>query len=226
MVFQFIIKATIMMTVVLSMSSHAAILYEQSSVSSLTLGFTSVYGTNEQDVADNFITTGNWNVASAGWAGVFDLDVVIEQTRDFTVEFYNDVNSSPDANPFVTMNVSAYSFYEGTNSSGDRNLYSFKANLLDTVNLLDSASYFFSVTDRGQDSSGSNGMFWRTTSSGDTDINIRSGDLGDWGVISGGAANTVFSLSDTTVVPIPAAVWLFSSGLLGVFGLARYNKKE
>ena len=32
-----------------------------------------------------------------------------------------------------------------------------------------------------------------------------------------------FELINTTVVPVPAAVWLFGSGLIGLIGLARRN---
>jgi len=36
---------------------------------------------------------------------------------------------------------------------------------------------------------------------------------------------TDFELVSTTVVPVPAAVWLFGSGLLGLAGLARRNNR-
>jgi len=32
------------------------------------------------------------------------------------------------------------------------------------------------------------------------------------------------TFSSTTVVPIPAAVWLFGTGLLGLFGMARKKR--
>ena len=38
------------------------------------------------------------------------------------------------------------------------------------------------------------------------------------------AYNAVESWADFTVVPVPAAVWLFGSGLLGLIAVARRKK--
>ncbi len=61
-------------------------------------------------------------------------------------------------------------------------------------------------------------------------------DLSDWGIADGAS---IFSFNirgtgqsdimgasgiSTGVVPVPAAVWLFGSGLIGLFGLARYRQ--
>ena len=42
--------------------------------------------------------------------------------------------------------------------------------------------------------------------------------------LSGNTANAQLSLTGTGVVPVPAAVWLFGSGLLGLVGMARRKK--
>jgi fumarate reductase subunit C len=34
----------------------------------------------------------------------------------------------------------------------------------------------------------------------------------------------IFMVREATVVPVPAAVWLFASGLLGLVGIARRRK--
>lgn len=51
---------------------------------------------------------------------------------------------------------------------------------------------------------------------------VSSSNFGDsWGPFSGTPYTEVWDVSIQTVVPIPAAVWLFSSGLLGLIGISR-----
>jgi hypothetical protein len=40
-------------------------------------------------------------------------------------------------------------------------------------------------------------------------------------LIGTGSTETPFLTIETTVIPLPAAVWLFGSGLLGLIGFAR-----
>jgi len=49
---------------------------------------------------------------------------------------------------------------------------------------------------------------------------------GDWdsGVIPGSGVPGDFMAVRTSTIPIPAAVWLFGSGLLGLVGIARHKK--
>ena len=53
------------------------------------------------------------------------------------------------------------------------------------------------------------------------DIN-NNGDISGYGSI-GGQTHT-FLLTNVSAVPVPAAVWLFGSGLLGLVGVARRKK--
>ena len=75
-----------------------------------------------------------------------------------------------------------------------------------------------------------------STTSGFT-LNAAAIDLGDFGIAAGALVNNFrlemyqngpdFSLAgalNTAVVPVPAAVWLFGSGLLGLAGVARRSK--
>lgn len=58
---------------------------------------------------------------------------------------------------------------------------------------------------------------------------VSSGQVGsDWGGFFGAAVSERWNIKITalpTVVPVPAAVWLFGSGLLGLAGIARRKKK-
>ena len=50
---------------------------------------------------------------------------------------------------------------------------------------------------------------------------------GTWEFSGQTASDITFSWSssnNTTVIPVPAAVWLFGSGLIGLAGIARRNK--
>lgn len=53
---------------------------------------------------------------------------------------------------------------------------------------------------------------------------VMSGNTGkDWGVFDGSAYAEAFNIR-VTAVPVPAAAWLFGSGLAGLAGMARRNK--
>ena len=56
--------------------------------------------------------------------------------------------------------------------------------------------------------------------------NVLASDTGDFVAIYGRYATTFddFSFSGTTVVPIPGAIWLFGSGLIGLIGVARRKR--
>ncbi len=64
-----------------------------------------------------------------------------------------------------------------------------------------------------------------------TNLNIGIGAFGDWQ----SGTNPAFSITDVTyvgasvnvsAVPVPAAVWLFGSGLIGMVGIARRRKSQ
>mgnify|MGYP001821111762 FL=1 len=60
---------------------------------------------------------------------------------------------------------------------------------------------------------------------------VSAGNVGDaWGTFTGNPYYEVWNISLTrvgnaTVIPVPAAVWLFGSGLLGLVGVARRKKQ-
>jgi len=63
---------------------------------------------------------------------------------------------------------------------------------------------------------------------GVTDINYYAQGIGELGLVgidagTGLSDGTGYELVSTSVVPIPAAVWLFGSGFIGLIGLARHK---
>ena len=64
----------------------------------------------------------------------------------------------------------------------------------------------------------------------DTTVDLTNGDIGIGGspMEAGpfGGYNANFDMTTLTVVPIPAAAWLFGSGLLGLVGIARRRRNK
>ena len=53
-----------------------------------------------------------------------------------------------------------------------------------------------------------------------------TGSIVGTGKLSGVDGQAVYLLSETSAVPLPAAVWLFGSGLLGLLGIAKRNNRR
>jgi hypothetical protein len=66
-----------------------------------------------------------------------------------------------------------------------------------------------------------------TLAQGSTDI-VASATLGDltegFPLASGGFAEVIYSPGTATVIPLPAAIWLFGAGLIGLIGIATRKK--
>ena len=58
-----------------------------------------------------------------------------------------------------------------------------------------------------------------------TNRSRRTGELSDGRFVPGEVLGT-FSMTTATTVPVPAAVWLFGTGLMGLVGVGRCRKKN
>lgn len=66
-----------------------------------------------------------------------------------------------------------------------------------------------------------NGVFTLTLNQWVTDIYFSAPGIGGWGGIANPGDHHEFSVAGVNIVPIPGAVWLLGSGLIGLIGLRR-----
>lgn len=139
-----------------------------------------------------------------------------------TGSLYNDVGSLPGVllsnGDLGTVTIDGFSTIDRTFSPSGG-----------TINLNANTTYWFVL-----DSSSVNGLLWKDTSSTNED----SPGASNWTISDNRAFFNTTSSSwetsptihmfsvDATVssVPVPAAVWLFGSGLLGLIGISRRKK--
>jgi len=170
----------------------------------------SVGGTSEQDVASGFTATADWTVNAITWTGIWARPTPVG-SRNFTIEFFAESVGAPTSTAFYTSSIT------GTVLLTSRDdVWDFTATLDDVVVLSSGTDYFISITD--DEGSRAGGMFW-AASAYDGPLYIRQGDTGTWSQTS---SNVTYALlGEITMVPLPAAVWFFGSGLIGLIALAR-----
>ncbi len=204
-------------------SAHAILLYDNGAWANCFCGATSINGTNQQDVADDFTPTDNWGVNAATWVGLFADGVVSSLNRSFVIEIFSDATGEPSAIPIFVDTVMASATLLSPAPGGNEGFeaYTFATSFNMTAFLIVGETYYFSTTDAGPGTGGSTGMFW-TGSVIPDGFWFRSGDTGSWMVNSSGVA---FSLSGDTSAsaPEPSTLALFATGLalLGFIGWRR-----
>jgi hypothetical protein len=125
-------------------------------------------------------------------------------------------------------------------------LFEQSSNTIDvTINdITNPISSFDIVENAGGTQQVANGVDWNGGTLDNVLLTVAELELGDFGILSGESINSlsitltqndidpfqvaalslVGSLQQTAVVPVPAAVWLFGSGLIGLVGIARRKK--
>jgi len=160
-------------------------------------------------------------------AAGYDLNSVTVSMADkvgspsnFTLSIYSDDGGEPDALLETLV---------GDNNPATAGLYSYTS-----TGLALSANTSYFLLAKTDDVAGLSDIFeWETTSS----QNQTSPDgwlIGDNGVLSTDLGNSWFTEPDNkqmfsidatpSAVPVPAAVWLFGSGLIGLAGVAKRKK--
>lgn len=197
-------------TLIISTSTHAAVVTGDLSYDSGTGLITSTSGLTYLgwDVAANL--TYAETVASTSSGGIYEDFHIASQTEAFL--FFNAVNTAADVVDVPGQNfhfANGLSSFDGQgrfgNNNNDNNSYAYF--LSDEsgfdVGIFSSTSISLVINDS-----------WAAMTFASADLQSSNSDLGvSWLLVN-----------DASVVPVPAAVWLFGSGLLSLVGVARRKK--
>jgi hypothetical protein len=156
--------------------------------------------------------------ATVGHATFTSEDGNLQYTSNYGGGLYDGAGGSNDIYIDFSQGVDNLSFTAG-DGAGDDDAFAVSLYEFGTNNFLGT----WSTPVFG----GANEPEWYTLAIAITNVGRVVFDQGNSGVLpgtasgSGGVVMTEFSYS---VVPIPAAVWLFGSGLLGIFGLSKRKR--
>ena len=217
MAFKSIIVAACACLAVVSFNVSAAIIYSET--------FTPNTGqASDVDVpnyvASDFMSLINDTVSSVSWQGLYVSGDSPPTSDVFRIDFYSDNNGSVGG-LIDSFHVGNAVNRTGTGQFFDNSFeyFSYQADIGAGIDVLLGSRYWISIfNDTRVDAS--NIWFWSTNT------DIASPGLQDM-VSSDGITwlqrdlPHYYELSSTSAVPVPAAVWLFSSGLLGLIRLAR-----
>jgi hypothetical protein len=126
--------------------------------------------------------------------------------------------SGPDTQLFLFNSVGA-----GVWANDDASTNSLQSLISD--NSLAAGSYFIAVSSWNYDPrDGSDNPLFPDISFVGQYAPLSSEVLASWSGASGSSDEYTIVISSTSPIPVPAAVWLFGSGLLGLIGIARRKK--
>lgn len=215
MVFKLIIGATCACLAIVSSSAYASTIYDN--------------GTPNQLNAHNiggFIAADDFSFTSAatltGAQIYFSTELALSDwevngyASSFTYYLYEDSYGKPG--PLLTFGQTQNTTIT---TSGIPSVGS--TTLLMTFDLVNSFSVMADTTYWLGMESSKDFIFWSDTSSthGYPSYQRRIGGTSLW---SQSDTDLAYTLSGTQVVPVPAAIWLFGSGLIGLIGVARRKK--
>lgn len=177
-------------------------------------------------------TTMFWDPAMS-WAASLDINGItgwrLPTTSPVNGSGFNDTFSS-DGSTDVGFNMSAPStVYAGSTSSEMAHMYYVTLGNLALSDISGGLQPGWGLTNTGPFSNVQPYLYWSATEyaiaagsawtflfySGQQDITYKQNDLNAWAVHSGDVGAAVSS------VPVPAAAWLFGSGLIGLFRMAK-----
>lgn len=206
----------------------AAILY-QAPIDATQFVLGSNIGEGEQQAADRFSLNRDAMLAGIEWyGGVYSSDPQAETDggyRTFTIRLYADFEGLPANVPLFEQSV--VTSIVGTGVSGmhmnhnDMPIFRYSADI-DEFELESEVTYWLSVLNEDPVQIGEQWVWQASEYDPDLYVALRNYDADSWRVLADQQRNNMsFSLIGTTAVPVPSAVWLFGSGLLGLIGMAR-----
>jgi len=217
----YLLGALVVCVSVISYNVSAAVIYE--SLPGSNSNHVSRHGVNGPVLADDFTSFVSGQVTGVEWWGSSALTGGLDQ---WEITFHSDSGGTPDTT-FPTGVISQHFVSAaGTDPDGD-GIFHFSASWVPQDMLVTAGvDYWFSVAN-------ASGATWTWATGlaptvGSEQYNaVVSTGVGPGGGPHYGPWN---SITDTdfafriSAVPIPAAVWLFGSGLIGLVGVARRKK--
>lgn len=221
-------------------SAHAVVTYDviydngvlvsdiDAAISSAT-----ITGTPEivRQVADDFVldSGSTWSVTDVHWLG---YDIFNNPASTFNIYFYANNDGKPTGGPgdpsstaIATRSVNVTGVDTGETYLGsDFKIFEYGA-FIDPVELVGGLTYWLAIQSTDGENwvwaldrrDGGNAQFWGSDFTPDNWT-----DLGDaFNQSCFGGCSAAFQL---TGVPVPPALWLFGSGLIGLAGIARRKK--
>lgn len=186
--------------------------------------------------ADNFVLTSDETVLSVSWRGLYSQSVPTDgnppnsplATDDFTISFYSEGGNGLPQTLLQSFSVGNPATRIDTGlDSASSDIYEYTANLGTGISLTVGIDYWISIvadttTDLNDD------WFWVgciTCEGGvipplGSSATLNTAFQPDW---VGNRAEYYFELSNSNVVPVPAAIWLFGSAL-GLLGWLRRRR--
>jgi len=204
-------------------AGQSAWLYDGSNT--VNIGLTGIEHTRDDDYKYSYASKINESGQVAGLSHRYNGSAELGQSA----WFYDDATSITHYNDFSIRATDGYAFsYAGY--LGEDGLMLGYYELFDIDSLfLGNRAFGFSLEDGFFDlelqiDGGLELFDWSSLASAVTSND--SGQILGSGKLNGMASdgNAVYLATSTTVVPLPAAFWLFSSGLIGLVGFARRNK--
>lgn len=219
--------------------ANASLLYNQTYDSSQT-GYIAWWSGNE--IVDDFTLTSDAHITDmqfyGGFSGNWDQqDGNVTDTGNelytslFFVSIYSDVAGVPGNSPIFSGSIYSSGTDTGANSAhGGDDILEFSGQLLSGgFDLAADTQYWVNIVRHWEgDPAGVGSFFWQASDfTPDGYLAQRLQLTGDpWETFSNADGNELAFSFSGTVVPVPASVWLFGSGLISLLGLVRQKKTQ
>ena len=179
-------------------------------------------GPANQQAADDFSLAQATILDSISWFGRYGAgSVAAPIPTDFSIRFFEDSGGAPAIASILQLDVSVNPVTSGLNYSpgvgaADIPWFSYAASL--PALTLEAATYWVSVVENDSTTPTSGNTQWLWADSNTLGLRaIRNNDSDAWSASPD--IDHAFSLTGT-VVPVPAAVWLFATALAGLVGFS------
>lgn len=183
-------------------------------------------GPSNQQIADDFALSQGIILDSISWYGRYgDASVIAPNPTDFSIRFFGDNAGTPEMSPFQTLSISATPVNSGssyTPLTGAQNIpwYFYTASL--PALSLGADTYWLSILEDDAATTLSGSTQWLWADSGTFGLrSFRNNDSDTWNTSTD--VDHAFSLSGREI-PVPAAVWLFGTALIGLVGFGKRRK--